>query len=166
MAPMLRFMHSGLDQVLATGNMTSYPSLCADVTASFSVVSDTIKMAQSRLQQLQASYDRTNAKEHQIVEAVDLIAQLQSKEQIKLNLTAALHLERIRHHNTTSQLEQEQRQHQDTTNIATPAVNNAAIASLMKQDVATLQKQIAVCVEEINEVLEELRCSTVDQAEE
>src|SRR5210317_2118976 len=78
----------GLSTILASGNITTYPTLCAKVTASFSVLSDTINAVKSTL---------VNMKRNDIS---NVITQLQKSESEKLNLTAALHLERLRLRNS------------------------------------------------------------------
>ena len=75
----------GLSTILASGNITTYPPLCAKVTASFSVLSDTINAVKSALEKVHGRKD-----------IATVISQLQKSEGEKLNLTAALHLERLR----------------------------------------------------------------------
>jgi hypothetical protein len=125
----------GLETVMQTRNMTNYPSICAEATASFSVVSDTIRSAQNALET-----------RHKRKDAADLIAQLQSKEKQKLNFTAALHLEKIRERNQTE-----------------PGAEPDRIAALLREGVASLQNQIKTCIEGINEVLDELRCILLEE---
>jgi hypothetical protein len=132
--------YSGLEDVLTTGNITNYPALCAEATASFSVLSETINAVQNVLRE-----------KHQRKDLVDLIVQLQSKEQKKLNLTAALHLEKIR-----------ERDHQDRSDGG----GRDQIAALLRQGVVSLQNQITSNVEEINEVLQELQCSLIDEEDQ
>jgi hypothetical protein len=120
--------------VLQTGNVTSYPDTCSKATASFSVLSETIKTIQEILQ----SRKRTDLSK--------LIQQLQSYEKEKLQLTAAHHLERIRQQNQ-QQLEGE----------------DARIEKLLKDGVTSLQQNIATCIENINEVLDELRCALLEE---
>jgi ABC-type uncharacterized transport system ATPase subunit len=74
---------SALDSVLQTPNMTVYPQACAEATASFAVLSDTILVIQGILSNRQQPL-------------VELVLSLQQHEKEKLNLTAALHLEQIR----------------------------------------------------------------------
>jgi hypothetical protein len=81
----LSFVFSGLATLLETGNMTNYPNVCAEATASFSVLSDTINIIQTALADSRSRKDLR-----------DLIANLQQHEKEKLSLTAALHLDRIR----------------------------------------------------------------------
>ncbi len=68
--------------------MTEYPTICARATASFSVLSDTVNTISSILKDA-----------HKRPELLKLLSQLQKDEREKLNLTAALHLERIRQRN-------------------------------------------------------------------
>ena len=119
--------------VLQSGNISSYPGTVLAVTASFSVLSDTIRAAQKILD---------NRKETDISQLID---QLQKYEKEKLNLTASFHLERIRMQN------EEQHASQDTMT-----------KKLLKDGVKSLERKINTCVERINEVLDELRCSLID----
>jgi hypothetical protein len=132
---------SGLHMVLKTGNMTSYPDTCSKVTASFSVLSETVKTIQTIL-----------LKERKRSNLSTFIRQLQSHEQEKLHLTAAHHLERVR---------QQQHNHQQPHDQVDPR-----IAHLLDEGVASLSQKIAVCIECINEVLDELRCEMMEEEEE
>ena len=127
-----RFYEAGLKVVLDTGNMTSYPNTCAKATASFSVLSDTIKSIRTILK----ARRRTDW-----TQCVDL---LQQHEQTKLQLTAASHLEQIR-------AQQE----------ADPKT-----ANLLQQGVTNLHQKIQTCVEDIHEVLDEIRCAILDDHED
>lgn len=120
--------------VIDTGNFTSYPDTCSKATASFSVLSETIKMIQEILE-FSARSDLSK-----------LIQRLQSYEKEKLQLTAAHHLERIRQRNQ-QELEGE----------------DSRISKLLKDGVGSLRQKIATCIENINEVLDELRCSLLDE---
>jgi hypothetical protein len=113
--------------------MTKYPAVCAEVTASFSVLSETIKAVQKTLT------DKHDRKDLNL-----LISRLQRGEKEKLNLTAALHLERIRKQN---------QQQLDEQSMGTADLR---ILSLLQQGVSSLKQKIAAEVGEINEVLEEL----------
>ena len=114
--------------------MTSYPDTCSKATASFSVLSETIKTIQEILESRKRQ-DLSN-----------LIQQLQNFEKEKLQLTAASHLERIRQRNQ-QQLEGE----------------DPRITKLLKDGVASLQQKITTCIENINEVLDELRCALLEE---
>jgi hypothetical protein len=74
----------GLEAILATNNVSYYPTVCTEATAAFSVVSDTLQMMQSEL-------EKRGGQEY-----LALIRHLQKHEQSKLQHTAALHLEQIR----------------------------------------------------------------------
>ena len=129
----------GLDEVLATGNTANYPALCVEVTASFSVLSEMINAVQKVLTE---KHDRSDL--------TVLISRLQKGEKEKLNLTAALHLERIRAQ-SQRQLVEQSMESADTR-----------ISSLLHQSVDSLKQKIADIVEDINEVLEELRLSLLE----
>lgn len=129
------FILRGLDEVLETGNMTNYPHICAEATASFAVLSDTINVIQTIL----ADRRRMDAKQ--------LIHALQMHEKEKLNLTAALHLERIREQNEN----------------LPAAGGDGRIASLLQEGVRSLQTKISSIVGEINGDLEEIRCAMMEE---
>ena len=122
--------------MLLTGNVSTYPIVCAEATASFSVTSDTINGIKMILSE---KYEKD--------ESVALIIKLQMAEKEKLNLTAALHLEKMR--------SQSQLQLADET--------DARVSALMQQDVKSLQNKIGGLVETINEVLEELRYAMLEE---
>jgi hypothetical protein len=134
---LLLLLYSGLTTVLQTGNITYYPDACSTATASFSVLSQTIRTVQAILEKR----DRTDL--------VALIRQLQGHEQTKLQLTAAHHLERIR---------------QQSHDQSPAAAADPRVSKLLQEGVASLQQQIHVCsIENINEVLDELQCAMLEE---
>ena len=132
--------YSGLSTILASGNITTYPALCAKVTATFSVLSDTINAAKATLEE-----------QHHRKDITTVIAQLQKSEGEKLNLAAALHLEKLRLRN--SQLD---------ASLASGAGDDRTVG-LLKNGIQSLERKIAGAVEAINEALEELRCIAADE---
>jgi len=137
------FRRSGLDELLKTGSITNYPNVCAEATASFSVLSESINAVQKIL------LEKRNRKD-----LVTLITKLQKAEKDKLNFTAALHLERIR--------AQSQEQIMDNS-LNNGADNDTRIADLLKEGVLSLQEKVNSTVEEINETLEELRYALMEE---
>jgi len=140
--------------VLKTHNITNYPTICAQATATFSVLSDTINV----IAKILAEQEKQSPS---VKEVLILIRQLQQHEKQKLNLTAALHLERIR--------EQSSRGadvHQDVSEIEGDRQPNSRgderITRLLQEGVASLQGQIRSCVEKINEDIEELKCCVME----
>jgi hypothetical protein len=133
-----------LQTVLQTGNLTSYPDTCSKATAAFSVLSETIKVVQEILQ------SRASC-----TTLVSLIVRLQRHEKEKLHLTAAHHLERIRAQNNQNQQQQQSSSSSDNR-----------VGQLLQEGVQTLQQKIHDCVEQINEVLDELRCSIMEMEED
>lgn len=128
-----REYETGLTTVLQSGNISSYPGTVLSVTASFSVISDTIRTIQYILENREQTH------------LSQLIGNLQKYEKDKLNFTASHHLERIRRQN------EQQRSYQDSmTN------------KLLDDGVKSLQKKIDNCIANINEVLDEIRCSLID----
>lgn len=120
--------------MLQTGNVTSYPDTCSKVTASFSVLSETVKAIQVIL-----------AEERRRKDLSRVIAQLQSHEKEKLQLTAAHHLERIRRKNMAD------------------AKSDPRIEKLLGEGVRGLHVKIGSCVEQINETIDELRCALLEE---
>ena len=144
----------GLSTILLSGNITTYPTLCAKITASFSVLSDTINAVKSILQS------------NKRIDITKVITQLQKYEGEKLNMTAALHLEKLRLRNSevdkaisigggssSNDSGKEEEGHDDKT------------AQLLKNGIQTLEGKTSKVIESINEVLEELRCIAVDETE-
>jgi hypothetical protein len=113
--------------------MTNYPYVCAAATSSFSVCSDTINIIQTVL--------ADSSRNRQDLQA--LIGTLQTHEKEKLSLTAALHLDRIRE---SQQIGGDER-----------------ILTLLQQAVVSLRTKIEVCVEQINDALEEIRYAMVEE---
>lgn len=158
-----------LEYVLDAGNAEYYPLVCADVTATFTVLSSTINAIRRDLglRTVQSA-----------IEIVELINRLQSAEQSKLQLTAALHLERIRSQaiqRETSSISHVQKNGEDMDQIGngnemqlldadsqTATEQEDRITLLLEESIQTLRKKIASTIVEINDVLEELRYAVVD----
>ena len=158
-----------LEYVLDAGNAEYYPLVCADVTATFTVLSSTINAIRRdlSLRTVQSAID-----------IVELINRLQSAEQSKLQLTAALHLERIRSQaiqRETSSISHVQKNGEDMDQIGngnemqlldadsqTATEQEDRITLLLEESIQTLRKKIASTIVEINDVLEELRYAVVD----
>jgi hypothetical protein len=113
----------GLETVVQTRNVSDYPQTCVEATASFSVLSETIRAVDRILEERKHSYSK-------------LVQTLQQHEKSKLELTAALHLERIR-------LVQEE---------------DGKLRDLLHHGVKLLQDKLAVCRQDINEAIDEIRC--------
>jgi DNA repair REX1-B len=140
---MARFLECrGLEGVLKTGNLSEYPVICAEVTASFSVVSETINAVQKFLKE-----------KHARTEVTAVIARLQAGEKEKLSLTAALHLEKIR------------AQAQACIDKETLA-SDTRISSLLSEGISSLEQKILATIEGINETLEELTMTLEDESDE
>ncbi|GKY94213.1 hypothetical protein MPSEU_000387200 [Mayamaea pseudoterrestris] len=125
-----RSFNNGLDSILSsTGSLSRYPQVCAEATAQFAVVSDTINGIQTRLASIKKRQDLAK-----------LVSSLQQQEKEKLNLTAALHLERIR-----------ESQGGDERDLA-----------LLAQGIQSLERKIGSGMEAVNEIIEELQCVLID----
>ena len=128
---------------MASGNITTYPALCAKVTASFSVLSDTINAVKGSLEK------------HNRKDITKVIANLQKAEGEKLNLTAALHLEQLRLSNSKLEGMISKSSSEDGGDDRT--------MRLLNDGIQTLKHKISGVVERINEELEELRCIAADE---
>jgi hypothetical protein len=135
----------GLEQVLQTGNMSHYPAVVAEATASFAVLSDTIRAVVVVLE------GDDEQQHHRRPDLSKLIERLQQDEQEKLNLTAALHLEKIR---------------ESGSRMATTSEGDERITGLLQQGVRSLQVEVGSCIERINETLEELRFALQEEQED
>jgi hypothetical protein len=122
--------NSSLDAILCTRNLTTYPQLCAEATAQFAVVSSTILSIHSCL--------ATNKTRRDLA---TLVHNLQQLEKEKLNLSAALHLERIRE----SQGAEKQ------------------ILDLIQEGIQSLENKISTCEDGVNLAIEELQCALADE---
>ena len=136
--------HRGISTILVSGNITNYPTLCAKVTASFSVLSDTINAVKSTLEE--------HPKKRTDITSV--ITQLQKSEGEKLNLTAALHLEKLRLRNSQLELGEGSKAFSSS---------DERTIKLLKDGIQSLERKISTAVEKINEDLEELRCIFADE---
>jgi F0F1-type ATP synthase beta subunit len=87
----------------------------------------------------------------QLSEIVALIGRLQNAEKDKLNYTAALHFERIRTQPLLS------------VGQSTAGDRESSMLSMLQEDVRSLNQKISKSVEEVNDVLEELRFGLIDQ---
>ena len=120
--------------------MTSYPDTCSKATASFSVLSETVK-------EIQAILSSNTSTRKGMMEVSQSIQELQRLEKEKLHLTAAHHLERIRERNQGQQQE----------------ASDARIQKLLQQGVKSLQQKINETVEGINDVIDDIRCALLEE---
>ncbi|KAL7523381.1 hypothetical protein ACHAXR_000797, partial [Thalassiosira sp. AJA248-18] len=168
-----KVFEEGLSTILASGNITNYPTLCAKVTASFSVLSDTINAVKSEVEQRRNNNNNNNnRKDDNDDDITTIITQLQKSESEKLNLTAALHLERLRLRNsqldvaiTASSNEGEGEKNNTISTGSSSSVVDERTVRLLKDGIQSLERKISRVVETINEVLEELRCIAADANE-
>jgi len=142
--------NSGLEVILQSGNLSHYPPLTTSITATFAVISSSIK----EMQQLLSKHNSNDSKD-----IAQNIKKLQELEKEKLNLTAALHLEKIRERNERLELES---QRDDSGNNDD---GDDRVLQLLKEGVLKLKRNLNKCVEEINDVLEELRYAAFDLAD-
>ncbi|KAG7356369.1 DNA repair REX1-B [Nitzschia inconspicua] len=133
---------AALQQVLKTGNLTAYPPACALATASFSMLSDTIRAVSDEMA------SRTGRTSNNLKQYGKWTEDLQALEKEKLQLTAALHLEKIRANNE---------KHKPVEN---------SVLKMLREGIVALEHKMQKCVSEINSILEDLQCALVDEIEE
>jgi len=131
---------SALEKVLKTGNISMYPTSCAKATASFSVLSSSINTMNEILLTKKLIFHK-------------VILQLQSYEKEKLNITAALHLEQIRKHSHLLSLGYDENE----------STKNDRILKLLNDGIVSLKRKITTCIENINDLIDELRCEIMDE---
>jgi DNA repair REX1-B len=170
----------GLQRVLqSNGNMTQYPTVVAEATASFAVLSDTIRSIRHVLLRDENATTTTTTSQNNKAAVAELLSRLQMAEQNKLHLTAALHLEKIRISAAAAASDDSVNDStvngggdddpDDTTTTTTKATNsdndNDKISNLRlyRESIASLQTKIGASVEDINEVLDEIRCIIMDE---
>ena len=167
--------NNGLEDVLLSGNLTSYPHLTTSITASFAVVSSYVRDIQAVLESRANPNGNGNANNDDIggddsnaidINVVKFIKQLQGFEKEKLNLTAALHLEKIRERNERLDLELESRRGDECGGGGGGGDDETGeddrVLRLLRQGISELQGKIRDYVEQINDVLEELRYASHD----
>ncbi|KAL3816923.1 hypothetical protein ACHAXA_009118 [Cyclostephanos tholiformis] len=140
-----RTFDDGLSAILSSGKVASYPTLCATVTASFAVLSDTINYARAAL-------SGRAGKQYDIY-----VTSLQECECKKLNLTAALHLERLRLYDVCGgggggggASDEDENDGNDVT------------VMLLRESMRKLKNELSLCAGQINDILDEMRCIAVD----
>ena len=156
-----KFNH-GLDVVLKSGgNFTDYPKLATDVTAIFVVISNSILEIQTLL------LKKKTTKTTSMKKISEFIKQLQMHEKEKLQLTAALHLEKMRECNehlekSISNSNNDSVDTGSSSSSSSSSSNNTKVAQLLQESISSLESKLVDCVENINDVLEELRYEAAD----
>ena len=115
--------------------------MCAKVTATFSVLSDTINAVVASLKD-----------KHERNDISKVVSDLQKCEGEKLNLTAAIHLEKLRLKNEDLGLSFDG--------------SKESSAELLKEGIQSLERKIASNIDSVNEILDELRCIAAEENEE
>jgi hypothetical protein len=151
-----RTYDDGLSGMLNSGNVVSYPTLCASVTANFALLSDTINHARDAL----AGKDGGRGTQYDVH-----VRRLQEEECEKLRLTAAMHLERLRLHDIRGGGDRGGGSHDDECENDNGGNDDEDVtARLLRESVRRLKNDISECVCRINDILEEMRCIAADDA--
>ena len=139
--------------------MQYYPPVCANVTATFSVLSSTINAVRSDLESREDN-------QKSIREILELLTRLQRAEQSKLQFTAALHLERMRFVAEVQNQKATSNCGVDDSDTVERLVDSGSetehhgtISKLLNESIRVLRNKTANVIGEINDILEELRYS-------
>ena len=111
------------------------------------MLSDTIRAVKEEMQSRKG--ESSNLKQY-----MDWIQQLQHLEKEKLQLTAALHLEKIRERNQQEEVRQNDNE------------GEQRVLHLLREGIAGLESKVVKCMESINDVLEDFRCALLEEMEE
>ena len=170
----------GLTSIMSTGNITAYPALCASITASFVVLSNTINSVRSVLLSTSTASTTTtttttannnsrDGNREELREFINHATRLQMHECTKLNLTAALHLERLRllSSTTTSSLSSLSKNEEEEVRVGEEEEENdgmstATIMRLLRESIHKLEIDLSTNIIQINDILEEMRCLAAD----
>ena len=160
--------NQGLEVVLQSSNFSQYTTLATNVTAIFVVLSNSIREIFVLFDDSNPSgskttgaigSDKVSAQTRKEIAA--FIKQLQSHEKEQLHLTAALHLEKMRERNEVIDLSLGMNSNGSNDDITTSA-GNEKIAALLRESISSLQGKVSECIENINDVLEELRYAAAE----
>ena len=105
-------------------------------------------------------YSCDSKNNNQRTDITTVITQLQKAECEKLNLTAALHLERLRLRNS----ELDATLMNDVGEEGIKGDDDKTV-QLLKDGIHSLETKVSSVIESINDVLEELRCIAVEESE-
>eukprot|EP00588_Corethron_pennatum_P015376 CAMPEP_0194280808 /NCGR_PEP_ID=MMETSP0169-20130528/18906_1 /TAXON_ID=218684 /ORGANISM="Corethron pennatum, Strain L29A3" /LENGTH=251 /DNA_ID=CAMNT_0039025677 /DNA_START=49 /DNA_END=804 /DNA_ORIENTATION=- len=130
-----------LDGALSSGNISVYAGSCPTATVSFSTISERIRAVGAALVGRAGSG---------AADASRAVRALQEGEREKLNLTAALHLERLRRAGV----------------VPVEGDKDERTNALLEGGVRDLEQRLGLVVEGINDVLEELKGILTDEMEE
>jgi len=161
--------NSGLENTVlkSSGNMTQYPNLVTSTTATFVVLSNSIKdivrlLEEKGSRSIDGSKGQKQGQEYKDV--IKFIKLLQSHEKEKLHLTAALHLELMREQNREL-LDIDVGNTNSSTSNSNGGSGDEKIGILLRQSISSLRGKINECIENINDVLEELRYAAAEMSE-
>jgi len=162
--------NSSLKSVLQTSNISVYIKSCAEITATFSVLSNSVMEIQKIFSERQ-SCDNSKKNDNpsdfpkkareQNKSAAKWIRNLQNLERNGLNYTVALHLEQMRLENETKTTSTGSIEEATTT-----AIGSNTTVRLFQEGIVSLRRKIATCRDGINEILDELRCLSMEMKED
>ena len=109
---------------------------------------------------------KQSSQKQKYTQYIDWIQSLQSLEKEKLQLTAAIHLEKIRVSNQQSELQQQGKKQKQQKGDDEMTEGDTRVLDLLEQGVTNLQQKIDKCVADINILLDDLRCALVEEIEE
>ncbi len=155
-----RLYDEALEKVLLSNRLTDYPPACVAATAAFSVLSNTVSAIRDEVSERSDSGKDQLISKSTASSVIKLIRDLQESERKKLQLTAAYHLEQIRANNLKQSSNANSDEEDDEGKIDTREL------SLLNKGIASLNSQIETCRSNINEVIDELRCTLLEEMEE
>ena len=155
-----RLYDEALEKVLLSNRLTDYPPACVAATAAFAVLSNTVSAVRDEVRER-----ADNGKDQKISKAtassvIKLIGDLQDSERKKLQLTAAYHLEQIRANNLKQSTNENSGEDDNDGDV------DMRELSLLNNGIASLHSQIETCRSNINDVIDDLRCTLLEQMEE
>jgi len=133
-----------LEYILSTQNIVFYQSVVSRVTVLFFNQSKCIMKIKNMLLEEQYGINKKVAQ---------WITNLQNLEKKKLNLTASMHLSRIRECDELGILEK-----QSDVESANNETGNFTASKMLREEIIALDSKLRQNVAKINEILEELRC--------
>jgi len=150
---------TGLQMILSHGQghhptVDEYTALCTNVTATFTVLSNSINTICSIMIETSKNQEEKINDRMTMNEIIPWIQKLQQLEKQKLQFTAALHLEKIRLYYTRSI--DESSSEEDITNSTTKQT------VLFHQSIKQLNISITNVIQQINEVMDEMQSIMLD----
>ena len=152
-----RLYDAALEKVLVSSRLTDYPPACVAATAAFSVLSNTVTAVRDELSDRKKESTTGTST---LSSVITWINDLQDSEKQKLQLTAAYHLEQIRANNLKkSNASGDNEEDGDAQGI------DERELLLLQNGISDMRSKIGTCISDINSIIEDLRCTLVEEVE-